>query len=68
MPQTEELAPRLPPQQAALVLARVLEHVHELDAADLPMPSGRPEPIVTVSEVRAWLEGLRARARAGETL
>jgi hypothetical protein len=68
MSQTGDLAPALPPQQAALVLARVLEHIHELDAADLPMPSGRPEAIVTVSEVRAWLEGLRARSRAGERL
>jgi hypothetical protein len=68
MPQTEELAPALPPQQTALALHRILEHTHELDSADLPLPDGRTLELVTVSEVRSWLEGLRARARAGERL
>lgn len=68
MSQTEELAASLPPQQTALALLRVVDHLHELDAADLPMPDGSAEPIVTVSEVRSWLEGLRVRARAGERL
>jgi hypothetical protein len=68
MPHTEELAANLPPQQTALALHRALDHIHELDAADLPMPDGGTEPIVTVAEVRAWLEGLRVRARAGERL
>jgi hypothetical protein len=68
MPQTEELSPSLPPQQTALALHLALGHLSELDAADLPMPDGGSEPIVTVSEVRSWLEGLRVRARAGERL
>lgn len=58
----------LPPQQTAIAITLVLDHLPELDSADLPMPSGRPERIVTVAEVRSWLEGLRARTRAGERL
>lgn len=65
---TDQFAATVPPQQTALVLHRVLDHTHELDSADLPMPDGTAEPVVTVREVRSWLEGLRARARAGERL
>jgi hypothetical protein len=68
MPQTGELAPALPPQQTALALHRILAHTDELDSADLPLPDGRTLAVVTVHEVRAWLEGLRARCRAGERL
>lgn len=68
MQHTEELAAALPPQQTALALARVLTHTGELDSCALPLPDGRALPVVTVPEVIAWLEGLRARARAGERL
>jgi hypothetical protein len=68
MPQTGELAPALPPQQTALALSLAIGHLDELDTADLPLPDGRTLPITTRSEVLSWLEGLRARCRAGERL
>lgn len=67
-PDTGGLSAAVHPQQIALVTARLLEHLHELDSCDLPVPSGRTEPIVTVAEVRSWLEGIAARARGGERL
>lgn len=67
-PSTGGLSASVPPQQVALTVARLLDHLHELDSCGLPMPSGRSEAIVTVAEVRAWLEGLRTRAAAGDRL
>jgi hypothetical protein len=68
VPHTAQLRAALAPQQAAIAYTTALDHLHELDTCDLPLPSGDTVPVVAVAEVRDWLEGLRARSAAGERL
>jgi hypothetical protein len=67
-PDTQAMAAAVPPQQAALAYRAALAHLGELDSAPLTIPGDDAVEIVTVAEVRDWLGGLVARARAGERL
>jgi hypothetical protein len=40
----------------------------EADTAELPLPDGSVIRVVAVPEVRAWLEGVAVRLRAGAEL
>lgn len=62
------MAAAVPPQQRALAYRAALAHLHELDSAPLTLAGGDTVEVVTVPEVRNWLEGLVARAAAGERL
>jgi len=67
-PETRALSAAVPPQQAALAYRAALSRLSELDSCDLLLPGGDTVAVVTVPEVRQWLEGLVARARGGERL
>lgn len=67
-PETRQITAAVPAQQAALAYRAALAHLRELDSAPLTIPGGDTVEIVTVAEVRDWLEGLVARSRAGERL
>lgn len=58
----------LPPQVVGLAYRRATEHLHELDTATLAVAGGDTVELCCVSEVRAWLTGLAARAEGGEPL
>jgi hypothetical protein len=53
---------------AANVIHRLLDHVSELDTADLPIVDGKTVRIVSLSEVEEWLLGCETRVRSGEVL
>jgi hypothetical protein len=53
---------------AADVILSLLNHVDELDTADLPVVDGRTVRIVALSEVEEWLTGCARRTRAGNIL
>lgn len=55
-------------QAAANVIHRLLDHVSELDTADLPVIDGKTIRIVSLSEVESWLLGCETRVRNGEVL
>jgi hypothetical protein len=55
-------------QAAANVIHRLLDHISELDTADLPIVDGKTVRIVSVSEVEEWLLGLETRVRNGTIL
>lgn len=67
-PETAQLTAAIAPQTTELVVRGLLGRLHELDACPLRLPDDDTVDVVTVPEVRAWLEGWRARARAGERL
>ena len=53
---------------AADVILSLLNHVDELDTADLPVVDGHTVRIVALSEVEQWLQGCASRVRAGNVL
>jgi hypothetical protein len=53
---------------AADVILSLLNHVSELDTADLPVVDGHTVRIVALSEVEQWLQGCATRVRAGTVL
>jgi hypothetical protein len=53
---------------AANVIHATLNHISELDTADLPLVDGKVVRIVALSEVEEWLLGLEARVRNGTIL
>lgn len=44
------------------------QHLGEMDHAHLPMPDGDAVPIVTVAEVKSFLEGWAVRVENGESV
>ena len=53
---------------AADVILALLNHISELDTADLPVVDGHTIRIVSLSEVEQWLQGCATRVRAGVVL
>ncbi len=56
------------PNPAADAIRALLNHVDELDTADLPVVEGRAVRIVALSEVEAWIKGCERRVREGVPL
>lgn len=53
---------------AADVILSLLNHVDELDYADVAVTDGRAVRIVSLSEVETWLQSCASRVRAGNVL
>jgi hypothetical protein len=66
--ETSQLQAAVSPQVVGLVLRMAEQRLHELDSCPLRLPDGDTVEVVTVPEIRDWLEGMVARSRAGERL